>query len=241
VFSGHVPNITFHPDVPWEQVPPSSRWGTEYVAVPVDGHATDLVILSESGDTLRLDCGESIAVLPGQVLRLQLVQATRVSSSRPFLAMLEVRRTECDAWEGVSGATALTPQALYRTSMSFEPLNVVQDWLFATTATGMEIATLASVVTADTVVSTDPPLEVVEQITLGDAMVQLWNVADPTSASGAPFRGMSYGVSPHPLAGDGGTDMAVDQTCWSDITYVTTLGYDCLGCVAQLSEPVTCP
>ena len=69
----------------------------------------------------------------------------------------------------------------------------------------------------------------------------MWNVDEAASADGAPFRGLSYGVSPHAAAGSDDADLELQDSCYADVTYVTTLGYDCVGCVRRLADPVVCP
>jgi hypothetical protein len=220
----------------WEQLPPVSRWGTETVAIPIEGHSSsDLVLVSDDTTVLELDCGGPRTLLAGQILRVEIAQPTRVVANRPIMAMVESRQTG-DTTAPNPGIVALTPEALHRAQVEVEPIELEHNARFHDY--GAEITTLVAV-SSSTLVGSDPLLSPVQVAAVAPSLVEVLHVDQPSTLEGAPFRGIEFGIAPYGTNDE--TDLYEKFPWWIDVTYVTHLGYDCTDCVADLDEPVTCP
>jgi hypothetical protein len=224
----------------WEQLLPVTRWGTEYVALPIHGaDASELVLVSDAGSSVQLDCGPALALLPGQVLRVPLDVPTRVTSiGPPVQALVEAGAHECSTAESAPALASLIPQVLSRTTSILEPVDPTTDPEFV--EEGWVLTTLASVAGSPTLGdASDPPLAPAEVSSVGDVYVEVLEVDQPSSVQEvAGFRGTEYGIVPY---GDMVDPRGAGWLQWEPVTYATHLGYDCAGCVPALTNEPACP
>ncbi len=79
----------------WTQLPARGRWGTDYLAMPVDGHPANVLMLT-AAEPAEITLGDDrlVTLQPGQVLREPLPEVTAVRSDVPIQAAVQTRPTE---------------------------------------------------------------------------------------------------------------------------------------------------
>jgi hypothetical protein len=221
----------------WDQVPPRSRLGTDYVAMPFGEQGGDpvTVVATEAGTQLRVDCGAAISLEAGEVWTGRVVNATRFTANKPIVVGQTNESQDCNpSGVGDPSFQVLTPFLLTSTDRSWIALPNPRIWQsdpFADTTPGNpdQVGGALSVhwlnVVGTGVVEVDG-----EEITMFDVPDRRgWKWAqvavDPGEhrvESDEPFLAHAYGFASYDV-------------------YTYHLGWDCTDCLADLQLPTTCP
>ena len=217
----------------WDQLPPVSRWGTDYVASPlIDQDYGYLLVLANHDDTeLTLDCEAAGTLAAGSSARFRIDGPTRLRANRPVLAAIVPPGGRCASplVFGDPNLVVLTPTALTR---PFATLQRLEDPSFADDQPLRDFESDPSPggppeIRRDRVLAFVPDAaslsggSIVDEIVLDDATVVAVDLAEPVTLVAERLQGFVYGVSPFNA-------------------YTYGLGFDCEGCAATLSEPSSC-
>ncbi len=108
----------------WEQLPPRSRFATDWLVAPWQpeqdyGYA---LVLADVDDTeVTLDCAPVAALDAGETARIRLDGASRLRASAPVLVMQLTVGGACGEGLGKPDLQLASPTALYRDGLQVEP------------------------------------------------------------------------------------------------------------------------
>ncbi|MEN0065650.1 MAG: IgGFc-binding protein [Myxococcota bacterium] len=229
VFSGGVdPSIDCEgANHTWEQVPPLSRWATDWLVAPWPEQPYQYVLLqaAEPGTVVTLDC-EPVATLAlaGDTARVQLDQPGRIRANRPILVQQlsiggSCGRDKDDTPFGDPNLWLAARTLLTRDRMFARP---AEDPSFgAAPPTELRRDALITARTLGTKLDILPTPDAATLFKVEDLIVDTSNIDRLAVVEGEDLRGFMYGVTEYNA-------------------YAFDIGADCEGCAANLATPATC-
>jgi hypothetical protein len=226
VFSGaRQASIVCSPDSHvYDQLMPEHRWGTEHVVIPFIGQGGDPIVIlaATDGTEVQIDCGEPIFLDRGERYDLLKNWPTRITSNFPVQVAQFNKSQGCnDSGLGDPSFLIVPPAALTRTDVSFESL--VNYDIFGTSPEPFHGVNFWMMGAGFVTIDGD---EIEISYTISD---ERWSVAsleldsrDHTLSAEGGLGGVAYGFSTYDA-------------------YTFHLGWDCEGCVPDLSVPMICP
>ena len=203
----------------WDQLPPVSRWGTDYVAAPLLEQSFGFVkvVAAEDGTGVTVDCEEAATLDAGDSAMVRVEGPARIRASAPVLAALVLPGGACASTQflGDANLAVLTPVPLTRGGVQasraaddtfVEGGGLRFDRVMAVLPEGATLSGAESPVA-------DTPLD--------DGRLTTVDVTQPVNLSADALQGLAYGVSAHNA-------------------YTYNLGYDCISCAQDLQLPTDC-
>ncbi|MEM6925662.1 MAG: IgGFc-binding protein, partial [Myxococcota bacterium] len=210
----------------WEQLPPTSRWATDWLVSPwrPDQPYGYALVIADADDTeVTLDCEPIEQLDAGQVARVRLDDLGRIRADKPVLVAQLSIGGDCGGGGGPfptgrafgdPNLLLATPAPLYRDAIVAKPLTDI------TFAEGVRRDRVVVFRESGALQVSPEPAERFERAIDGfDA--ELLGIDGPTTAENDALRGFAYGVSNYNA-------------------YSYSLGWDCEGCATELQTPATC-
>lgn len=216
----------------WEQLPPVTRWATDWLAAPwvaEQPYGYALVTADRDGTEVTVDCEAEDTLAAGDTLQIALESVSRIRSNHPVLVTQLSLGGACGPTSaGNPNLQLATPTLLSRPDLVIRPIGedrpeIADDsspeaMVFAEVSAQRERAIVfVEEPTALTVEPAQPPI-----MTLFDGLTAArFDVIEQTSLAHPTLRGFVYGATEF----DG---------------YSYSMGWDCVGCADALQQPATC-
>ncbi|MEO0604758.1 MAG: IgGFc-binding protein [Myxococcota bacterium] len=215
------------PNHVWEQLPPLSRWATDWLVTPWPEQRYQYVnvLAADAATTVSLNCDNAVTLGPNQSTRFRIQDAGRIRSNKPVLVTQLATGGTCERNDDeaaigdpnllLAARTALTREGPLALRPAEHPtlLEVV----------GSEDRTDRVVLWRDDDGSIDlqPPSARINAWSVDDLVVEAAQLDGAATASGPPLRGFVYGAT-------------------EGNAYAYDIGVACSDCGPALREPALC-